>query len=445
MKPGSTLFLAAVSILTVVTSGQESHAQQQYKLRQVTNMMGMKSESTIYVKPMRKRTEGGGVVGMPNNIVTIEQCDKQRIVKLNDKKKLYFIEPFSKDQEEVIDEDVKPAVTKNKPVTTTTQKGGTIHMYYNITDTGERKKMYGFTARRIWTTQKMKPSADACYMKDSMIIKTDGWYIDLPEFNCPIRYAPASTASYDPKQPQCKDKYVTHRSGKGKLGFPLIEKRTMIMGNSGPQTSTYETDLETLELTTGKLDSMLFEIPPGYTLAKSEEELQDKMDMNELIKAYGNNNNDNDNIKNNNNKGVPTASNIVNAIKIGVYAPKGEQLDITALQEYIVGTLTTGKVMAMPVNSEDEARSKKCDYTLSTDFARIKSASKVGGLIKAIKNADPNASSSYNIEASMTLIKLADGSVRLEPKMDGKYQGKPDDAARKVIDEGSRQVLDELQ
>lgn len=64
--------------------------------------------------------------------------------------------------------------------------------------------------------------------------------------------------------------------------------------------------------------------------------------------------------------------------------------------------------------------------------------------MKAIKNSDPNAASSFNIEAGMTLIKLQDGSLRLQPKLDGKYEGKAEDAQRRVLDEGARQVLKEL-
>ena len=77
--------------------------------------MGMKSESTIYVKGMRKRTESGGFMGMTQP-TTIEQCDSQRTIRINDKKRIYFIEPFAK-EEEIIDEDnkmpkAKPAVAK---------------------------------------------------------------------------------------------------------------------------------------------------------------------------------------------------------------------------------------------------------------------------------------------------------------------------------------------
>jgi len=436
------LFFFTVVLLVAISPSNQTSAQE-YKLRQVNSMMGMKTESTIYVKGMRKRTEPGSMMGMPAQPTTIEQCDLQRTIKLNDKKKLYFIEPFVKETDEVIDEDAKPTPpVKNKPapVASKPQTGGVVTMWYNIGDTGERKKMYGFTARHVWTTQKMKPSPDACSMKDSMIIKTDGWYIDFPKFNCPVQYRPGKTPSPQPEKQQidCKDRFVTRRSGKGKLGFPLSETTTMIMGNGGAQTSEFETSIETLELSTKKLDSMLFEIPPGYTLAASEADLQDKFDMNDMINQYKNQNNDNNKTNTN-----PTEEKRAGVIRIGVYEPKGSdgQLQVTPLQHHLAASLISGNVDAIAVSSEEDARKYNCDYTLSTDFVKIKSGSKVGGLLKAIKNTDPNAASSYNIEANLVLIKLSDGSTRLKPTISGKYDGKIDDAAKKALDEGASQVL----
>ena len=196
-----TFFISIAILITASFICIDSQAQQ-YKLRQVNIIMGMKSESTIYVKSMRKRTETAAIMGMGNNPVIIEQCDLRRIIKLNDKKKLYFIEPFSNEEDEIIENDEK-TIVKKKPVTPAV-KGGTITMWYTITDTAERKKMYGFTARYIRTWQKIKPSADACSMKDSIIIWTEGWYIDLPQFNCPVTYRPASV-SRESIQPDCKD------------------------------------------------------------------------------------------------------------------------------------------------------------------------------------------------------------------------------------------------
>ncbi|MEI9810106.1 MAG: hypothetical protein WDO16_20800 [Bacteroidota bacterium] len=105
-----------------------------------------------------------------------------------------------------------------------------------------------------------------------MTIKTDGWYIDLPQFNCPVSYKSSASSQSYTQQPECKDRFVSRRSGKGKLGFPLIETRTMIMATGNAQANEFKTSLETLEFSTMKLDSMLFEIPPGYKQAMNEEE-----------------------------------------------------------------------------------------------------------------------------------------------------------------------------
>jgi hypothetical protein len=433
-------FFFFTAILIAVLSINNTATAQQYKLKQSTSMMGMKTESTIYVKGMRKRTESTAMMGMPAPPITIEQCDLQRTIKINNKKKLYFIEPFSK--EDVIEEDVKTPPVKTKPVAqpkTTPEKGGVINMWYSINDTGERKKMNGFTARHVWTSQKIKPSAEACTMKDSLIIKTDGWYIDLPQFNCPIRYTPTTTARPTEKQqPDCKDRYVTHRSGKGKLGFPLIEKRTIIMGDGTSKTTEFETNLETLEFSSEKLDSMLFEIPLGYTQTMKEDDLQDKFDMNEMMNQYKNQNNENGKTNT-----IPTDQKMAGTIRIGVYEPKGGdgQLQTPVLQQHLAASLKDGNIDAISISSEEDARKNNCDYTLATDFVKIKSGSKVGGLLKAIKNTDPNAASSFNIEATLTLVKLADGSTKLQPNVSGKYDGKVDDAASKVLDDGSRQIL----
>jgi hypothetical protein len=415
---------------------------QEYKIKQSTSVSGMKIESTVYVKGPRKRTEGGGTMGIGQNLVTIEQCDLKRYIKLNTKKKLYFIEPFAAN-EEVIDENEKPAVNK-QPVTQpkTTKKGGTITMYYSIVDTGERKQMFGFTARHLWTTQKMKPSPDACTMKDSMLMKTDGWYIDLPEFNCPVRYT--SNMGQAPK-PDCQDKFVTRTSGKGKLGFPLIEKRTIIMGDGTGKTSEFSTNIETLELSTMKLDSMLFTIPPGYTQTMKEDDLNEPFDvnayMNQIKDQQQNNNDQNDDNNAVNQPGEKQAG----TLRIGVYVPTGEEtLPGETLQQHIVTRLKGGMVDAVAVTDEADARAKNCDYVLNTNFTRVKSASKVGGLIKAIKNADPNAAGSWNIDADLKLTKLADGSLKTQQKVSGKYNGQADAAAKQALDEGTGKVLEAL-
>lgn len=435
----------AILLLLVSSFIPDLASAQQYKIRQSSGMMGMNSEPTIYVKGMRKRTEPGKTMGMQQP-TTIEQCDLQRTIKINDKKKLYFIEPFDKPNEEVIDEDAPKTKPAPKPVASTKpQKGGMIEMWYTITDTGERKQMYGFTARHIWTYQKMKPSADACYMKDSMIIKTDGWYIDLPQFNCPVHYN-----SYRPQQPgerpkpDCQDRYVNHRRGKGKLGFPLTETRTIIMGGANPQMSEFTTKVETIEFSAAKLDSMLFEIPPGYTETKNEADLQEKMDVNEMMKEYMNKNNPNAGMEN-----LPAnPMDVVKAgmVLVGVMPPTGGdgQLQAETFQQQLVTRFSTGNMKGIAVSSADEAKAKNCTYLLTSDFTKMKQASKVGGLLKAIKNADPNAATSFNIEMNMVLTTLKDNSVRSKQNISDKFEGKPDDAAGKALDRGAANILDDI-
>ena len=100
MKPTITLFLVVALLLSASTSSRVE--AQEYKLKQASMVSGMKVESTVYVKGKRKRTESSGVMGMGANNVTIEQCDLQRYIKLNTKKKLYFIEPFGKEDERAL-------------------------------------------------------------------------------------------------------------------------------------------------------------------------------------------------------------------------------------------------------------------------------------------------------------------------------------------------------
>jgi hypothetical protein len=207
------------------------------------------------------------------------------------------------------------------------------------------------------------------------------------------------------------------------------------MAGGGAKTNEFETSIETLELTTAKLDSMLFEIPLGYTQTMNEEDLQEKFDIGDMMNQYKSVNKEEE-------KPILKEQKKASMIRIGVYEPKSDgQLQTSELQQHLVNTLTTGTIESIAVSSEEDAKKYNCDYTLNTDFVRIKSGSKVGGLLKAIKNTDPNAASSYNIEANLTLTKLSDGSTRLQPKISGKYDGKIDDAAKKALDEGSSQVL----
>jgi hypothetical protein len=73
-------------------------------------------------------------------------------------------------------------------------------------------------------------------------------------------------------------------------------------------------------------------------------------------------------------------------IRIGVFAPTGnDEVQAELLQKQMLAPFMSSKTEAIAVEDEAEARKYNCDYTLSSEITKAKAASKVGGLLKAIK------------------------------------------------------------
>lgn len=214
----------------------------------------------------------------------------------------------------------------------------------------------------------------------------------------------------------------------------------MITDDGAAESNSFTIELETLEFSTTKLDSMLFEIPPGYTQVKNIADLQDQFDAAALAETYSKAD------RQESGSGVnSSATKPAGGLRIGVLQPGGvDASQASGLQAYLVSELTEGKVQALPVASAEEAKRLGCDLTLTTQFTQVKSASKVGGILKAIKNTGPTAASAYNIEARFSLANATDGTTRSEKAISGKYEGDATGAARKALEEGSRMLLREL-
>ena len=75
---------------------------------------------------------------------------------------------------------------------------------------------------------------------------------------------------------------------------------------------------------------------------------------------------------------------------------------------------------------------------------KIKPANSIGDLLKAVKNADPNAASTYSLEALFVLVKLSDGVTKAEQKVEGKFEGKMNEAAAKAADQGCQKIIEML-
>src|SRR5207244_5516130 len=159
----------------------------------------------------------------------------------------------------------------------TSRRGGLVTMTVNTIDTGERKEMFGFTARHLKRTMMSQSSPDAC-QQQHMKIETDGWYINLEYgLSCPTQRPPqrpgmASTG--------CRDRYQYKHNGPSNLGYPLVETTT-VYGADG--SATFTMTKEVIELYRQTLDAALFDVPAGYTRANNQQEMNGTPSLSEVM------------------------------------------------------------------------------------------------------------------------------------------------------------------
>src|SRR4029453_10197594 len=197
----------------------------------------------------------------------ITQCDLKRTIQINDSVRKYSITPMETDSS--TSPSPGPGTTPAPASATPSRTGGTVTYVTSSIDTGERREMFGFTARHVKSVTTIQSSPDACNPVNQRT-EIDGWYIDLNvAFDCNQGRPPS--VSYRPRAAGgCRDQTKFRREGNGKLGYPLIE--TMRMLNASGQV-TFSTTKEVLELSRETLDIALFDIPAGYRQAVSQQEL----------------------------------------------------------------------------------------------------------------------------------------------------------------------------
>jgi hypothetical protein len=165
---------------------------------------------------------------------------------------------------------------KPKP---TVNSGGTLQIWIENIDTGERKDLFGHVARHIITREKRVAGPGAC-SKPSMS-ETDGWYIDgsvMPEWRQQknstfgVVVAAEVSAGSNDKCFDKMDKIEVHRTGV-ETGFPvkitttLRSEVTQPDGRSRMLDSTWGS--EVVELKEGPLELTLFDVPPDFRKVQS--------------------------------------------------------------------------------------------------------------------------------------------------------------------------------
>jgi hypothetical protein len=414
-----------------------SQAQQvTYKISQTMSMEGMPQpiSTTTYVKGARKRTEQGAMMGMGGDVATIEQCDLKQNVQVNDKKRLYHVDPMDDGNGSAPSRGTGTGAGTGSGRSTAYKKGGTVTVTNNITDTGERKQMFGMTARHLKTSVSMEASPDAC-MQGNMKTETDGWYIDLPEFSCPVPFRPMQGGPG--ARGGCQDRFISRSTGGGKLGFPL--EQTMSM-NGMTQT------IHTVDFSRAPLDQMLFDVPTGYTAVTDTNQLYGQPDMAAMMRAAQNGGGNDDDQRNSSSRSMGNSRGAMpgfNGIKVAVLVPtnRGDNVSTSDLQSYLVERLSGGNVMGVAVSSEAEARSMGATYILWSDISKLKqsTAGKIGGVFGRATGAPTGGN--YDAQVDYKLVKLADGSTALSSKAASKSESDIQRAAETILGQEATAVL----
>ncbi len=185
-------------------------------------------------------------------MVTITQCDIGRDLQLNPAMKTYMVNMY---EDGTPVKQTEPTTTKSTEVT----KGGTMFVTTTIKDTGERKQMFGFTARHIIQTIETESSPDACNPSKTKM-EMDMWVIDA-EFASGCSTTNQYRQYKNTKSGGCQDKVVPKTIGSAKSGYPLWTKMTSFDANGK---ETFSTVSEVIELSKATLDQALFEAPADY-------------------------------------------------------------------------------------------------------------------------------------------------------------------------------------
>jgi hypothetical protein len=371
--------IGAISLTSAITSAQRRPADDKpitgdFKIVTRMTVAGNSTQSTTMIKGRRERTEtniSAGAYSM--STVNITQCDMRRTIQVNDKARRYLITPMD------LDDASGSTAPRASAGGGTSQRGGVVTMSINTVDTGERKEMFGFTARHLKRTTSFRSSPDACNQMQ-MKMDTDGWYINLEYgLNCGSMRPPQT--NYGAERTGCRDRYEYKTTGPQNLGYPLAETTTMY-GADGSVTTTITK--EVIELSRQTLEASLFDIPAGYTEANSQQDMYSASSMAETMGMRPNSNQTSE-------SAASTATSNAR-VRVGVAQFNNKTktpASTDSLRDQLVAVLTGEGIDAVALNASSpseaviEAQSKDCTYILFTDIAALKSPStgkKIGGL-----------------------------------------------------------------
>lgn len=241
--------LGRLALVLLCAAAFAAQARADVKIKSRQTMQGRSVDNAVYIKGKRQRTEQMG-----GQSVNIQQCDLRRDLQLMPALKAYTVNPYDTAAAANV------PTTGARPTTAGRTQGGLVTSTVTTRDTGERKQMFGYTARHLIITMETKSTPDSCNPVDTKM-ETDGWYIDAAfQLDCDLDRA---ARYYNPQQQQggCHDRFEVKQVGTAKRGYPVWEKMTMFDKDGRESFSMVN---EVVEISQATLDASLFEPPADY-------------------------------------------------------------------------------------------------------------------------------------------------------------------------------------
>jgi len=394
-----------ISVLAAVLVCFSCMAPADLKIKTRTTVMGNSTESTVYIKGPRERSEmsfGGSV--------TIMQCDQKRIITVTGNQCTVMSMGGETSCPATPDVRTMGKMAEREPALPT--KGGVVTITRTSTDTGERQEMFGYKVRHIKSSMTMESTPDACN-QSHMKMEMDGWYADLAGFSCSDEPYRSMACGHPGGKRGCRDRIVLKGGGGAPLGFPM-KQTTTIMAEHG----TFTTTTEVVELTNATLDAPLFDMPSGCRAsdmsamaagapATHAEPSPEPAAAAPAAAA----------------KAQPAAApapavapKAAGIVRVGVVKIKdssGQSLPTDNLLLNLISEIGRNQVEAVPLdaesphqNVESEARSKQCDYILYTTLAEVKDPGSGGVSPTSLPKGATLDPAKFQALTDMTLYKV---------------------------------------
>lgn len=423
------LIIISISTITAISFAQRTRDPADkpitgdFKITIKNTVAGNTSQSTTMIKGSRQRDETSMAMGQSQ--INVIQCDLKRTIQINDSSRKYVITSFATDEGDT----TGAGAGHSTAAAGSGQKGGVVTMTINTVDTGERKEIFGFTARHLKRTTMMQSEPGAC-SQNKMKIENDGWYINL-EYGLACESANRAAQMGPTSAEGCRDRYQYRRTGPATLGFPLIETTTMF-GDDGRATFTMMK--EVIEISRQSLDAALFEIPAGYTLAASQQEMYGAPSMDQAMAQAREQSGQTTTPASNPTTSGPSTANAQVRAKVGVVEFNNKakaSVSTDSLRQQLIAVLNGNGVDAVALNASSaseaalEAKAKGCAYILYTDISTLKTAStgkKLGGFLGKATGVSSGESGKSEAKLDYRLVPVDGTSPKLQSSASAKEE-----------------------